>query len=65
MNYEKIAELVHDLVKNPQSMLSEEQELPSTGLKMNELKIIQKVFSKYEVAGDALKVGVIPEGMWA
>lgn len=65
MNYESIAELVHDLVKYPKSMLLREHGLPSAELTTNELTIIQKVFSKYEVSGDALTTGVIPQGMWA
>lgn len=64
MNYEQIAEIVHDLIKNPKSMPLQEQELPSTELKTNELTIIQNVFSKYTVSGNALTVAVIPEGMW-
>ena len=64
MSYESIAELVHDLVKNPKSMLSRELGVPSAGLRMNEFTIIQKVFSKYEVSGAALAVGVRPQSFW-
>lgn len=63
MSYESIAELVHDLVKNPKNMLSREQG-PSAELKKNEYAIIQRVFSKQEVSGGALTKGVIAEGMW-
>ena len=64
MNYESIAELVHDLVKNPKRILSRELGLPSTELKNSELTIIRGVFSKYEASGSALSIGVIPQGMW-
>lgn len=64
MSYESIAELVHDLVKNPKSISSRELGLSSAELKTSELAIIQRVFSKYEVSGSALTIGVIPQGMW-
>ena len=54
MSYESIAELVHELVKNPKSLTQREQGLPSAKLKTNEFTIIQSVFSKYEVSGDTL-----------
>jgi len=60
MSYESIAELVHDLVKNPKSMWS----LPSAELKPNELTIIQRVFSECEVSGDAMTLGTLPLGFW-
>lgn len=40
MNYEKIAEIVNDLVKNPKNISLQEQGLPSTELKTNEFTII-------------------------
>jgi len=64
MSYESIAELVHDLVKNPKSISSRQLGLPSADLKTNESTVIQRVFSKYEVSGSALTIGVIPQGMW-
>jgi hypothetical protein len=64
MSYESIAELVHDLVKNPKSMLSRELGLPSAGLKTNEFTIIQKVFSKYEVSGGSVMFGTSPLNYW-
>lgn len=63
LNYDKIAELIHDLVKNPKS-LSSEQRLPSTELNTHELSIIQNVFSKYEVSGDTLTIGINPLVGW-
>jgi hypothetical protein len=64
MSYESIAELVHDLVKNSKSMLSREQRLPSAELKTNEFAIIQRVFSEFEVSGDAMMLGTLPLSFW-
>ena len=64
MSYDSIAGLVHDLVKNPKSSLSLKQELPLTKVKINELEIIQNVFSKFEVSGDNLTIKIEPMGMW-
>lgn len=60
MNYESIAKLVHDLVKNPKSMLSSDH-----GLLPEHNTIIQNVFSKYEVSGDTLTIGIQPLTEWA
>lgn len=65
LDYEKIAEMVHNLVKNPKSMPLYEQGLPSCKILTSEFSTIQRVFSKYEVSGDVGTLGVIPEGMWA
>jgi len=64
MSYVSIAELVHDLVKNPKNMLSTELPQPSSDLNTNELTIIQRVFTKYEVSADTLTIGVTPMGVW-
>lgn len=64
MSNQTIAELVHNLVKNPKSILSRELGLPSTELKTNEFTIIQRVFSEVEVSGDALTLGTLPLGFW-
>jgi len=64
MNYQNIAELVHDLVKNPKSMLSSEHRL-FPEFKPDEFKIIQNVFSKYDVSGDAATLRISPLGIWA
>ncbi len=64
MNYERIAEMVHELVKNPKSLLMGEQGIPSLAPKINESAIIQKVFSKYEVSGGILAIGITPETYW-
>ena len=64
MNYESIANMVHDLIKNPKSMLSLEHGLSWGELNKNESAIIQTVFSKYEVSGDVLTPGTLPLGFW-
>ncbi|GAB6156525.1 hypothetical protein JCM17380_52770 [Desulfosporosinus burensis] len=64
MSYDSIAELVNGLVKNPKSLLSLENGLPSTELKTHEFTIIQNVFSKYEVSGDTLTIGIQPLFTW-
>jgi len=63
MNYEKIAEMVHDLVKNSKSMLSQEPGLSWTEIKTSEF-ISQRFFSEYQVAGDARATGVKPQLFW-
>lgn len=61
MSYDSIAELVHDLVKNPKSSFSSEQGL---AVDTNEFTIIQNVFSKYEVSGNTLTIGIQPLLTW-
>jgi hypothetical protein len=65
MNYEKIAEMVHSLVKNPNDLTSYEQRISSVKVLPHEFFIIQKVFSNYELSGDVATIGVIPDGTWA
>ena len=65
MSNQSIAELVHDLVKNPKSMFSREHGIPSAELKTNEITIIQRVFAEYEVSGDVVTLGTLPLGLWA
>lgn len=64
MSNQSIAELVHDLVKNPKSMFSRENGIPSEELKTNEFSIIQRVFSEYEVSGNVVTLGTLPRGLW-
>lgn len=64
MSNQTIAELVHNLVKDPTSILSREHFLPPTELKTNEVTIIQRVFSEVEVSGNALTLGTLPLGFW-
>lgn len=63
MSNEKIAELVHELVKNPKSMLSLKNR--ATGeLKTKELSLIKRVFCECETAGDTLAIETLPLGFW-
>jgi len=64
MNYQGIAELVHNLVKNPKNILSLEHGLLPE-LNANESKIIQNVFSKYGVSDNVVTLGTLPLGLWA
>ena len=64
MSYESIAELVHDLVKNPTRTLSREIGLSSVEQKTNEFTIIQRVFSEYEVSGDVMTISALPLRYW-
>jgi hypothetical protein len=65
MKYKRIAELVHELVKNPNSILSQEFGLPREELKTNEFESIRRVFSKkIEVSGDALRFETTPFDFW-
>ncbi|TGE35000.1 hypothetical protein E4K67_27610 [Desulfosporosinus fructosivorans] len=64
MSYESIAELVHNLVKDPKSILKLENRLPSGEFDIKELTIVQNVFSKYEVSGDALAIEALPLDLW-
>ncbi|WP_407311802.1 hypothetical protein [Desulfosporosinus sp. SB140] len=64
MNYELIAEMVHGLVKNNHIVAAYEQGVSSARILPNEFSVIQRVFSKYEATGDAVTIGIIPEGMW-
>lgn len=64
MNYESIAKLVHEYVKNSESPLALEKRLSNKELKTGELSIIQGVFSRYEVSGDTLMIGTTPMIGW-
>lgn len=64
LTYERIAELVYERVKNPKSVLPQELGLSFTEPKLNEIDIIKKVFSKYEVSGDTLTIGISPLDYW-
>lgn len=64
MNYQRIAERVHELVKNPKNLTPWEQRLPSSELKKNEFTSIQCVFSKLEVSGAVLTFETVPLDFW-
>ena len=63
MSYQRIAELVHELVKTPKSML-QDKKLSLGQLKMNEFTSIQRVFSDLEVSRDVLTFESIPLDYW-
>lgn len=65
MNYDSIAEMVNKLVKDPKAVMSQEQVPPSLKLTKSEFTIIQNVFSKYEVSGNALTIEALPLAEWA
>lgn len=50
MNFDSIANLVHDCVKNPKALIqqngADEKKVTAT-----EFTVVQKVFSRYEVSG--------------
>jgi hypothetical protein len=64
MNYDNIAKMVHQYVKNPKSIIAKENGLVENGVKTKELSVIQTVFSKYEVSGDVITFGVTPLSYW-
>jgi hypothetical protein len=66
MNYDSIAKIVHKCVKNPNSILAKGNGSAECGDKTKELSIIQTVFSKYEVSGDVILIGALPNsgGWW-
>ncbi|AET65880.1 hypothetical protein Desor_0154 [Desulfosporosinus orientis DSM 765] len=65
MNYDSIAEMVNKLVKNPSSLSSSDQDQSSSELTKSEFAIIQNVFSKYGVSGNAVTIGALPLAEWA
>lgn len=64
MNYDDIAKLVHNSMKNPKGLLSYEQQSVSKEVTNHEYAIIQKVTSKYEISRNTLAIGIIPQGLW-
>lgn len=54
MNYERIAEMVHRCVKNPNNLNVQENGLAEMEVKTEEFSVIQTVFSRFEVSGDAI-----------
>lgn len=64
MNYDSIAEMVNKLVKNPSSRMSSELEQSSAELTKSEFTIIQNVFSKYGVSGNAVTIAALPLTIW-
>jgi hypothetical protein len=65
MNFDSIAKMVHEFVKNPSNMYAKENGLAESKVETKELSVIQTVFSKYEVSGDVITIGITPMGYWA
>ncbi|NBJ14095.1 MAG: hypothetical protein FNP40_00665 [Dehalobacter sp. 4CP] len=61
MNYEGIANLVHECVKNPKSMLNQEKD---SKVKPSQFSVIQKVISRDEVPGTIVTLEVGPMATW-
>jgi len=61
MNYEGIANLVHECVKNPKIVLAE---VKDGKVKSSEFSVIQSVISKDEVSGGTVALEVGPLGTW-
>lgn len=64
MNYDSIAEMVNGLVKETKGVVSQKQEPSSLELTKSESTIIQNVFSKYDVSGNALTIEALPLVGW-
>lgn len=64
MNYQRIAEIVHELIKSPNSLNLPEKAESLKKLNINELNGIQRAFSRLEVSGDVLTFEAIPLDYW-
>jgi hypothetical protein len=62
VNYEKIANLVHECVKNPAKLL--ESKPQAAEAKSSEMSVIENVFSRYEVSGGVAAIEAGPLTMW-
>ncbi|WP_368292365.1 hypothetical protein [Dehalobacter sp. TBBPA1] len=61
MNYEGIANFVHECVKNPKNLMTKDEKYGKNAVKPSELSVIQNVFSRCEVSGGtvAIEVGIL------
>ncbi|KLU66418.1 hypothetical protein DEAC_c18170 [Desulfosporosinus acididurans] len=59
MNYNDIAKIVHDSVKNAHN-----NSLASTQINSHEATVIKKVLSDFEVSGEDITLGTIPLHFW-
>ncbi|HWQ73624.1 MAG TPA: hypothetical protein VN370_15050 [Desulfitobacteriaceae bacterium] len=64
MSYDRIAKLVHQYVKNPESTLTQGKRPAEKEVKTAELSVIQSVFSGYQVSGDVMAIKVLPLRSW-
>ncbi|AHF09500.1 MULTISPECIES: hypothetical protein [Dehalobacter] len=63
MNYESIANLVHDCVRNPKMLLAQNSQ-QGNKVKSNEFTAVQKVLSGYRVSGGAALITASPMESW-
>ncbi|WP_353853148.1 hypothetical protein [Dehalobacter restrictus] len=63
MNYESIANLVHDCVRNPKMLLAQNSK-QGNKVKPNEFTTVQNVFSDYTVSGGTISMTVSPLDSW-
>jgi hypothetical protein len=63
MNFDSIAKMVHEYVKNP-DISAKESKFTESEVKSQELSVIQTVFTKYDVSGDVISVRIDPMRLW-
>ncbi|QHA00090.1 hypothetical protein [Dehalobacter restrictus] len=63
MNYDSIANLVHDCVRNPKMLLAQNSK-QGNKVKSNEFTTVQNVFSDYRVSGGTVSMTVSTLGDW-
>ncbi|WP_368292786.1 hypothetical protein [Dehalobacter sp. TBBPA1] len=63
MNYDSIANLVHECVKNPKMLLAQNSKQGNT-VKSNEFTAVQKVLSGHSVSGGAALITASPMESW-
>ncbi|NLI91569.1 MAG: hypothetical protein GX434_04995 [Peptococcaceae bacterium] len=63
MNFDSIANLVHECVKNPK-ILIQQNGAEEKKVMPGEFSVIQNVFSRYEVSGGTVAFIVEPLGDW-
>jgi len=64
MNYEGIANLVHECVKNPKSVLTQADKYDKNVIRPTELSAIQNVFFRCEVSGGTATIETDPLIAW-
>ncbi|MCM1567637.1 MAG: hypothetical protein FNP40_03175 [Dehalobacter sp. 4CP] len=63
MNYDSIANLVHDCVRNPKMLLAQNSKHGNM-VKPTEFTTIQNVLSDYRVSGGTISMTVSPLDSW-
>ncbi|HHY27094.1 MAG TPA: hypothetical protein GX523_10210 [Desulfitobacterium dehalogenans] len=64
MNYAAIANLVHESVKNPMRLVTQDEKSDESKIKAGEFSVIQNVFSRHEVSGGTVAIGPTPLDLW-